>query len=55
MINKLKHLKARISNLINTVDKNYELLKEIRTCLLEQNNQNKQLVNRLETQNEFFA
>ncbi len=54
MINKLKHLKARISNLINTVDKNYELLKEIRTCLLEQNNQNKQLVNRLETQNEFL-
>ena len=51
MINKLQHWKSRISHLINTVDKNYELLNEIKVIINEQKKQNKQI----ETQKDLFT
>ena len=45
MINKLRNWKLRILHLMTTVDKNYELLKEIKSSIRKQDDETKQIEN----------
>ena len=54
MINKLRNWKLRILHLMTTVDKNYELLKEIKSSIRKQDDETKQIENQIEIQKNLF-